>query len=78
VIGGAMKPLPFAELINPETGHMQPRKVDIKGEAYEVARRYMIRLEREDFQEPQLSQLAAVAGLSPERFRDRFGYVVGL
>jgi 6-phosphofructokinase 1 len=78
VVGGVMKPLPFADLINPETGRMQPRKVDIKGEAFEVARRYMMRLERDDFQEPQLSQLAAVAGLSPERFRDRFGYVVGL
>ena len=77
-VGSVMKPLPFNELINPETKRMQPRKVDIKGEAYESARRYMIRLERSDFEEPDLSQLAHAAGLSPDRFRARFGYLVGL
>src|SRR5207253_9404339 len=77
-VGGRMEPLPFKELINPETKRMQPRKVDIKGEAYECARRYMIRLERSDFEEPELSQLAHAAGLSPDRFRARFGYLVGL
>ena len=75
---GRMEPLPFYRLINPETKRMQPRKVDIKGEAYESARRYMIRLERSDFEEPELSQLAHAAGLSPDRFRARFGYLVGL
>jgi 6-phosphofructokinase 1 len=46
---------------------------------YECARRYMIRLEAEDFQEPQrLAAVAAAAGLSPERFRQRFGYLAGL
>ena len=73
-----MEPLPFEKLINPETKRMQPRKVDIKGEAYESARRYMIRLERSDFEEPELSKLAAVAGQTAAEFRKRFGYLVGL
>jgi 6-phosphofructokinase 1 len=78
-VGGRMRPMPFDELIVPQTGRMRPRKVDVEGEVYEVARRYMIRLDREDFQEPRrLEGVAAAAGLSPERFRERFGYLVGL
>ena len=51
----------------------------VDGEAYECARRYMIRLERRDFEEPpRLERLAAAAGMTPEKFRMRFGYVVGL
>jgi ATP-dependent phosphofructokinase / diphosphate-dependent phosphofructokinase len=77
-VGGRMEPLPFEKLINPETKRMQPRKVDIKGEAYESARRYMIRLQRTDFEEPELGKLAAVAGVKADDFRRRFGYLVGL
>jgi 6-phosphofructokinase 1 len=77
-VAGRMRPLPFDELIVPETGRMRPRKVDVGAEGYECARRYMIRLEAQDFEEPgPLARVAAVAGLSPERFRQRFGYLVG-
>jgi 6-phosphofructokinase 1 len=38
----------------------------------------MIRLEPEDFDDPrQLARLAETAGLTPEAFRRRFGYLVG-
>jgi 6-phosphofructokinase len=78
-VGGRMQPLPFDQMINPKTGRMQPRKVDVDGEAYECARRYMIRLERDDFENPQkLERLAAAAGTSAEQFKRRFGYLVGL
>src|SRR5262249_45949821 len=39
-VGGRMQPLPFDQLINPATGRMQARKVDVTGESYECARRY--------------------------------------
>jgi len=78
-VGGRMQPLPFDQMINPKTGRMQPRKVDVDGEAYECARRYMIRLSREDLEEPKrVADLAQVAGMSPEQFKGRFGYLVGL
>jgi 6-phosphofructokinase 1 len=78
-VGGHMQPLPFADIINPETKRMKPRKVDVDGEAYECARRYMIRLERRDLEEPhRLAKLANAAGMEPERFRAKFGYLVGL
>jgi 6-phosphofructokinase 1 len=77
--GGRLRPLPFDELIVPQTGRMRPRKVNVDGEAYECARRYMIRLERSDFEEPErLDQIAAAADMSGEHFRQRFGYLVGL
>jgi 6-phosphofructokinase 1 len=58
---------------------MQTRRVDVKGEAYECARRYMIRLERRDFDDPtRLHRLADVAKMSPEAFRGRFEYVLDL
>jgi 6-phosphofructokinase len=76
-VSGRMQPLPFDTMINPKTGRMQPRKVDVEGEAYECARHYMIRLERVDFEDPQrLARLAKVVGMSPEQFRDRFGYLI--
>ncbi len=78
-VGGRMLPLPFDEMINPKTGRMLPRKVDVDGEAYECARRYMIRLERRDFEEPaQLGKLAGVVNMTPEQFRKRFGYLADL
>jgi 6-phosphofructokinase 1 len=77
-VDGRMEPLPFEKMINPKTGRMQPRRVDVDGEAYECARHYMFRLERWDFENPELGKLAATAGVSPEQFRRRFGYLVGL
>ena len=41
-----MEPLPFEDMIDPKTKRMRTRLVDVNGEGYEVARRYMIRLER--------------------------------
>jgi len=78
-VDGKMNPLPFADMLDPKTGRMQNRKVNVDGEAYECAVAYMIRLEREDFEDAkQLAKLAAVVSLTPEQFRARFGYLAGL
>jgi len=77
-LDGRMQPLPFDELIVPQTGRMKPRKVNVDGETYECARQYMIRLEANDFEAaPKLARLAEAAGMTPESFRRRFGYLVG-
>ena len=78
IVEGHMQPLPFDKMINPETGRMKPRKVDVRGEGYECARRYMIRLEKTDFEDPQLAKLAATVNMTPEQFQARFGYVAGV
>jgi 6-phosphofructokinase 1 len=76
---GQMQPLPFATMIVPETGRMRPRKVNVEAEAYECARRYMIRLERRDFDDPErLRRMAQAASRTPEQFRERFEYLIKL
>jgi 6-phosphofructokinase len=78
-VDGKMIPLPFEKMLDPKTGRMQNRKVNVAGEAYECACAYMIRLERDDFEdERKLSKLAAVVSMQPAEFRSRFGYLVGL
>jgi 6-phosphofructokinase 1 len=75
-LGGRMQPLPFDQLINPATGRVRTRLVDVDGEAYECARRYMIRLEPRDLEEPaRLASLAAAAKLTTDQFRQRFEHL---
>jgi 6-phosphofructokinase 1 len=75
--GGQFVPVPFATLIDPATGRTRVRTVDIHSTRYAIARRYMMRLRRDDFENSQkLARLAHTAGLSPEQFRTRFEYVV--
>ncbi len=77
LVGGHLEPLPFSQMLNPKTMRMQTRRVNINGEGYECARRYMIRLDRRDFDSPKrLAHLASVAGMTPEQFRQRFEYIL--
>lgn len=72
-VGGRLQPLPFDDMINPKTGRMLPRKVDIRGESYEVARNYMIRLEPQDLEPGEkLTAMAKTAKMSEADFRERF------
>ncbi len=75
--GGHMVPVTLEELTDPSTGRIRVRLVDVTTESYEVARKYMIRLERSDLEEPRLSRLAVQTSLSPQEFATRFGRIVG-
>jgi ATP-dependent phosphofructokinase / diphosphate-dependent phosphofructokinase len=66
-----IQPIPFSEFIDSE-GKSKVRKVDINSQIYQVARKYMIRLEPEDFEGKQLRRLAAIAHIEPEEFQRRF------
>ena len=78
-VNGKMIPLAFDKMLDPKTGRMQNRKVNVAGEAYECACAYMIRLERDDFEdEKKLAKLASVVSMQPAGFRSRFGYLAGL
>jgi 6-phosphofructokinase 1 len=75
--GGQFVPIPFGEMIDPETGRARVRQVDVSSTRYAIARRYMIRLRRDDFDDPhELAKFAAVAGMSLEEFRNQFEYLV--
>jgi 6-phosphofructokinase 1 len=74
---GRFVPIPFGELADPATGRTRLRLVDIKSTRYAIARRYMIRLRRDDFEDPhELARFAATAGVSLEEFRRQFEYLV--
>ena len=49
--------------------------VDVTTESYEVARKYMIRLDEHDLTEPRLSRLAAQTNLDPDAFEARFRHL---
>ena len=69
---GKSLPIKFADLMDPKTGKTRIRTVDINSDDYHMARRYMLRLEKEDFEGDELKKLAATAKLSPEDFKKRF------
>jgi 6-phosphofructokinase len=72
-----MVPLPFGSFTDPETGRPQVREVNVTSGMYRVASEYMLRLEQEDLDDPEkLKPIAEAAGMSPEAFRDRYGYLV--
>jgi 6-phosphofructokinase len=74
--GGRTTPLPFGSFSDPETGRVRTRLVDVASNSYRVAREYMVRLDRQDLEDPEkLRPIAAAAGLTPDGFRDRYGYL---
>ena len=74
---GHFVPLYFKDIIDPVTKRTRVRMVDIKSESYHIARRYMIRLSPEDFDDPhELAKYAATANISLDSFRKQFYYLV--
>ena len=74
---GRFAPVPFDSIMDPQTGRMRVRMVDVDSDRYRIAYAYMLRLKRGDLDDPQeLAKLAAAANLTPERFRQEFGYLV--
>ena len=75
-VQGKLEPQPLE--LDPEKNHMPTRIVNVDGEGYECARKYMRRLEADDFDDAgKLGQLAATVKMTPDAFRQRFGYLVG-
>src|SRR5206468_596599 len=70
---GRFVPIPFEQLYDRETQRTKVRMVDIHSTRYAIARRYMLRLRRDDFEDEQeLAKLATAAGVSPDEFRRHF------
>ena len=77
--GGHFVPIPFSEMIDAQTGRTRVRLVNINSTRYAIARRYMIRLRRDDFEDPhELAKFAATAKMSLEEFKKEFGYLIEL
>ena len=70
---GHLSTLPFEDLQDPATGRIHIRMVDIDSLSYEVASKYMIRVKRQDLEDPQmLAKLAEAAKVLPEEFLRTF------
>jgi 6-phosphofructokinase len=69
-------PVPYDELMDPETGRTEVRLVNIDSLTYRSARNFMVRLQRQDLEnQALLSKMAARTHLTPEDFIERFGYL---
>jgi 6-phosphofructokinase 1 len=74
---GAFRPLPFEQMMDRRTGRTRVRLVDVTSDRYMIARRYMLRLRQDDFDDAsETAKLASVLGLSIEQFAEQFGYLV--
>jgi 6-phosphofructokinase 1 len=82
IVDGELQYLRFEDLLDAKTKKTSVRSVDITKPSYKVAREYMIRLEREDFEIPgRLEQLARAASsteinVTTEAFKKQFAHVV--
>ena len=75
--GGQFVPIPFADMLDPVSGRAKLRLVDINSTRYAIARRYMIRLRRDDFEDPhEVAKFAATAHISLDELRKQFGYLI--
>jgi 6-phosphofructokinase len=74
---GHFVPLYFKEILDPKTKRAKVRMVNVGSEYYYIARRYMLRLNRADFDDPhELAKYAATCGISLDEFRMQFYYLI--
>jgi len=69
---GRLTPIPFASLLDEDTGRARVRYVDVASEMYQTMLAYMIRLKPADFEPDNVGVLAESARLSEADFVARF------
>ncbi len=66
-------PMYFGDVLDPATNKTKVRMLNVHSNSYEVAKRYMIKLEKTDLTNPdKLAELAGIANMTPEQFRETF------
>ncbi len=71
--GDRLVPIPFREILDPVTGRVRVRYVDVRSERYRTLAAYMIRLTAEDLADPgRLRTLAKAGALDEAAFAERF------
>jgi 6-phosphofructokinase 1 len=77
IVNGRFQPISFQDMKDPSTGRPRVRLVDVDSDRYKIARSFMLRLKRQDFDQPEeLARFAAAARLTPEAFREQFHHLV--
>lgn len=73
---GQIVPIPYHEMIDPETGRTEVRTVNTDSFRYQSAYKFMTRLKPEHGQNEGLfEQLAALTKLTPAEFKNRYAYL---
>ena len=74
---GHFVPMFFKDIIDPVTKKTKVRMVDPSSESFYIARKYMLRLNQSDFEDPhELAKYAATCGISLEEFKKQFYYLM--
>jgi len=74
---GRFVPMYFKDILDPVTKRTKVRMVDPSSESFYIARKYMLRLNKNDFDDPhELAKLAATAHLPIDEFRKKFYYII--
>lgn len=77
--GSHVVPMKFDDMMDPETGRTEVRKVNMDSLTYRSAYRFMIRLKPEDADdEPLWAEMASLTNLTVDELKARFGYLCGL
>jgi 6-phosphofructokinase len=72
-------PIPYDEMINPETGRTEVRMVNTDSFRYRSAYKFMTRLKPEHAQDDGLfERLAVQTNLTVKEFKERYGYLIGI
>jgi 6-phosphofructokinase 1 len=73
----AFHAIPFDSIMDRATGRVRVRMVNVDSDRYMIARRYMLRLRRDDFADPDVrAKLAAVLGITVGELEAQFAYLV--
>jgi 6-phosphofructokinase 1 len=76
---GRVVPIPFSDMMDPETGRTEVRKVDIDSNSYKSACKLMVRLKEENADDDVLlSKMASLTNLTPDELMARYGYLMGV
>ena len=65
-------PMRFEDIRDPETGKTKVRRVNIESVHYKIARGFMMRVEKEDLDDPRL---ANAFKMERQEFKDRYSYL---
>jgi 6-phosphofructokinase 1 len=76
MVNGHFQPIPFDKIMDPSTGRMRVRMVNLESDRYRIARSYMIRLRRNDLDdELEMERLATVIKRKPDDVKREFAAV---
>jgi 6-phosphofructokinase 1 len=76
MVNGHFTPIPFDKIMDPSTGRMRVRMVNLESDRYRIARSYMIRLRRSDLQDDlEMDRLATAIKKTPADVKREFSAV---